>query len=46
MMPPYDMPAGEGEPPKEGATVKAGAPKDASIPTANLRVAASALVAL
>jgi FeS assembly SUF system protein len=34
MMPPYDMPAGEGEPPKEGTTVKAGEPKDPSIPTA------------
>ena len=35
MMPPYDMPAGEDEPPKEGTTVKAGAPKDPSVPTAN-----------
>jgi FeS assembly SUF system protein len=34
MMPPYEMPAGEGEPPKEGATVKAGEPKDPSLPTA------------
>ena len=34
MMPPYDMPAGDGEPPKEGTTVTAGAPKDPSIPSA------------
>jgi FeS assembly SUF system protein len=30
MMPPYDMPAGEGEPPKEGDVVRAGAPLDRS----------------
>jgi FeS assembly SUF system protein len=34
MMPPYEMPAGDGEPPQEGATVRAGAPKDPNIPAA------------
>ena len=34
MMPPYDMPAGDGEPPKEGTTVTAGAPKNPNVPSA------------
>jgi FeS assembly SUF system protein len=34
MMPPYEMPAGDGEPPKEGATVRSGAPKDPAVPVA------------
>jgi len=34
MMPPYDMPAGDGEPPKEGETVRAGVPRDPSVPVA------------
>jgi FeS assembly SUF system protein len=34
MMPPYEMPADDGEPPKEGATVRSGAPKDPNIPSA------------
>lgn len=34
MMPPYDIPADDGEPPKEGTTVKSGAPKDPSVPSA------------
>ena len=34
MMPPYDMPAGDGEPPKEGTTVTAGVPKDPNVPSA------------
>ena len=34
MMPPYEMPADDGEPPKEGATVRSGAPKDPNVPSA------------
>jgi FeS assembly SUF system protein len=34
MMPPYEMSAGDGEPPKEGDSVKAGTPRDPSIPAA------------
>ena len=43
MMPPYEMPAGEGDPPKEGATVRAGEPKDPNIPAANEEVVVEAL---
>ena len=39
MMPPYDMPAGDGEPPKEGTTVTAGAPKNPNVPSATERAA-------
>lgn len=34
MMPPYEIPADDGEPPKEGATVRSGAPKDPAVPSA------------
>jgi FeS assembly SUF system protein len=34
MMPPYEMPAGDGEPPKEGESIRSGSPKDPAIPTA------------
>ncbi len=33
-MPPYDIPADDGAPPKEGTTVVSGAPKDSSVPSA------------
>ena len=33
-MPPYEMSAGEGEPPKEGDSVKAGSPRDPQVPVA------------
>ena len=35
MMPPYEMPAGDGEPPKEGETIRSGSPKDPTIPNAS-----------
>jgi len=34
MMPPYEMAAGDGEPPKEGDSVRAGSPRDPSVPVA------------
>ena len=34
MMPPYEMSAGDGEPPKEGDSVRAGTPRDLSVPVA------------
>ncbi len=34
MMPPYDMPAGDGEPPKEGEIIRSGTPKDPTVPNA------------
>lgn len=34
MMPPFEMSAGDGDPPKEGDTIKAGAPKNPEIETA------------
>ena len=34
MMPPYEMSAGDGEPPKEGDSVKAGSPRDPAVPVA------------
>lgn len=34
MMPPYEMSAGEGDPPKEGDSVRAGSPRDPSVPVA------------
>ncbi len=43
MMPPYEMPAGEGEVPKEGDTVRSGAPKDPAIATANEEAVVEAL---
>ena len=35
MMPPYEMSAGDGEPPKEGDAVVSGSPRDPSVPVAN-----------
>ncbi len=35
MMPPYEMSADEGDPPKEGDTIKSGAPKNPEIETAD-----------
>jgi len=35
MMPPYDMSASDGEPPKEGDSVKAGSPRSPEVPVAN-----------
>ncbi len=35
MMPPYEMSAGDGEPPKEGDSVHAGAPRDPAVPVAD-----------
>ena len=43
MMPPYEMPAGDGEPPKEGTTARAGAPKDSAVPTADEEAVIEAL---
>ncbi len=34
MMPPYEMSAGDGDPPKEGDSVRAGSPRDPSVPVA------------
>ena len=34
MMPPYEMSAGEGDPPKEGDSVRAGSPRDPQVPVA------------
>ncbi len=35
MMPPYEMPAGDGEPPKEGDKISSGSPLAAGTPIAN-----------
>jgi len=35
MMPPYELSAGDGEPPKEGDSVTSGAPRDPAIPVAS-----------
>jgi FeS assembly SUF system protein len=35
MMPPYEMSAGDGEPPKEGDSVKAGGPRDPAVSVAD-----------
>ncbi len=35
MMPPYELPPSEGEPPKEGDTIRSGTPKEPAIPTAD-----------
>ncbi len=35
MMPPYDMSASDGEPPKEGDSVKAGSPRSPEVPVPN-----------
>jgi FeS assembly SUF system protein len=43
MMPPYELPAGEGDPPKEGQATKSGSPKDPSIPTANEEAVVNAM---
>jgi FeS assembly SUF system protein len=34
MMPPYEMSAGDGDPPKEGDSVRAGSPRDPAVPVA------------
>lgn len=35
MMPPYEMSAGDADPPKEGDSVRAGSPRDPAIPVAD-----------
>jgi FeS assembly SUF system protein len=35
MMPPYEMAADDGEPPKEGDSVKSGSPRNPEVPVAN-----------
>ena len=35
MMPPYELAAGDGDPPKEGDSVRAGTPRDPAIPVAD-----------
>jgi len=34
MMPPYEISAGDGDPPKEGDSVYAGSPRDPAVPVA------------
>jgi FeS assembly SUF system protein len=43
MMPPYEMNAGDGEPPKEGDSVRAGEPRDPSVPVAGEEAVVDAL---
>lgn len=43
MMPPYELPAGEGEPPKEGETIRSGSPKDPTIPPATEEMVVNAM---
>lgn len=43
MMPPYEMSAGDGEPPKEGDSVRAGAPRDLQVPVAGEEAVIEAL---
>lgn len=42
-MPPYEMSAGDDEPPKEGDSVKAGVPKDPAVPVAGDEAVVEAL---
>jgi len=35
MMPPYDIAAGDGEPPKEGDSITSGSPRDPAVPVAD-----------
>ena len=35
MMPPYSLPAGDGETPEEGDTVRSGAPRDPTVPASS-----------
>ena len=43
MMPPYEMPAGDGEPPKEGETIRSGSPKDPATPNATEEMVINAM---
>src|ERR1700761_2437501 len=43
MMPPYEMPAGDGEPPKEGEQIRSGSLKDPPIPTADEEAVVNAM---
>ena len=43
MMPPYELPAGDGEPPKEGETIRSGSPKDPVIPNATEEMVVNAM---
>ena len=43
MMPPYEMSAGDGEPPKEGDSVYAGSPRDPGLPVADEEAVVGAL---
>lgn len=43
MMPPYEMPAGDGEPPKEGETIRSGSPKDPAIENATEEMVINAM---
>ena len=43
MMPPYEMPAGDGEPPKEGETIRSGSLKDPTIPNATEEMVVNAM---
>src|SRR4051812_43717837 len=43
MMPPYEMSAGDGDPPKEGDSVRAGTPRDPSVPVAGEEAVVEAL---
>lgn len=46
MMPPYEMPAGDGEAPHEGDSVTAGAPRDPAVPVADEDAVVEALRAV
>jgi len=43
MMPPYEMNAGDGEPPKEGDSVRSGQPRDPAVPVAGEEAVVEAL---
>ena len=43
MMPPYEMSAGDGDPPKEGDSIYSGAPRDPNVPVANEEMVVEAL---
>lgn len=43
MMPPYEMSASDGDPPKEGDSVRAGAPRDPQVPVADEEAVVEAL---
>ena len=43
MMPPYELPPSEGDPPKEGETIRSGVPKEPAVPTADEDAVVAAL---